>query len=271
MGIRGTAFRGSLILAWAMVVVSGCQRQETPEPVVAEPETQTEAGGPAWVDAKRIANADTEPHNWLAHGRTWSEQRYSPLSEINESNIGELGLAWYFDLDTARGQQATPIVVDGVMYTTSAWSKVQVLDAATGQLKWQYDPEVSKEWDIKSCCGVQNRGAAVWKGRVFIGTIDGRLIALNAETGELEWDVQTTNRNERYSITGAPRVFDDKVVIGKSRPGVSMLFPVTRRMDSKTKRWKWLQQPGAVNGGLTVAAARPGTHSPTMPNLICSI
>ena len=157
-----------------MVVVSGCQRQETAEPAVVESEAQAAATGPAWVDANRIVNADTEPHNWLVHGRTWSEQRYSPLNEINESNIGELGLAWYFDLDTTRGQQATPIVVDGVMYTTSAWSKVQVLDAASGQLKWQYDPEVPKEWDVKSCCGVQNRGAAVWKGRVFVGTIDGR-------------------------------------------------------------------------------------------------
>jgi alcohol dehydrogenase (cytochrome c)/quinohemoprotein ethanol dehydrogenase len=201
--------------------------------------------GPAWVDANRITNADAEPHNWLAHGRTWSEQRYSPLAEINQANIGELGLAWYFDLDTSRGQQATPIIVDGVMYTTSAWSKVQVLDAATGQLKWQYDPEVPKEWDAKSCCGVQNRGAAVWKGRVFVGTIDGRLLALDAETGELEWEVQTTDRNERYSITGAPRVFSDKVVIGNGGAEYGVRGYVTA-YDTQTgeQAWRFYTVPG---------------------------
>jgi alcohol dehydrogenase (cytochrome c)/quinohemoprotein ethanol dehydrogenase len=234
-----------LILLSATVIVSGCQRQETPEVPAAEPAAQADMTGPAWVDANRITNADAEPHNWLAHGRTWSEQRYSPLAEINQANIGELGLAWYFDLDTSRGQQATPIIVDGVMYTTSAWSKVQVLDAATGQLKWQYDPEVPKEWDAKSCCGVQNRGAAVWKGRVFVGTIDGRLLALDAETGELEWEVQTTDRNERYSITGAPRVFNDKVVIGNGGAEYGVRGYVTA-YDTQTgeQAWRFYTVPG---------------------------
>ncbi len=245
MGTRRVAFAETLALVWVMAILSGCQRQESPQPAVVEPETQAEATGPAWVDARRIANADTEPHNWLAHGRTWSEQRYSPLDEINESNVSELGLAWYFDLDTTRGQQASPIVVDGVMYTTSAWSKVQVLDAASGQLKWQYDPEVPKEWDVKTCCGVQNRGVAVWKGRVFVGTIDGRLIALNAETGELEWDVQTTDRNEGYSITGAPRVFGDKVVIGNGGAEYGVRGYVTA-YDTETgeQAWRFYIVPG---------------------------
>lgn len=168
MATRRLAFAETFALVWVMAILSGCQRQDSPQPAVVEPETQAEATGLARVDARRIANADSEPHNWIAHGRTWSEQRYSPLNEINQSNVSELGLAWYFDLDTTRGQQATPIVVDGVMYTTSARSKVQVLDAGSGQLKWQYDPEVPKEWDVKTCCGVQNRGVAVWKGRVFV-------------------------------------------------------------------------------------------------------
>jgi PQQ-dependent dehydrogenase (methanol/ethanol family) len=171
--------------------------------------------------------------------------RLNPLDNINKTNIGELGLAWYLDLDTTRGQQATPIVVDSVMYTTSAWSKVQVVDAATGRLKWQYDPEVPKEWDIKSCCGVQNRGAAVWKGRVYIGTIDGRLIALNAETGELEWEVQTTNRNEPYSITGAPRVFGDKIVIGNGGAEYGVRGYVTAYdTDTGEQAWRFYIVPG---------------------------
>jgi alcohol dehydrogenase (cytochrome c)/quinohemoprotein ethanol dehydrogenase len=228
-----------------VAIISGCQRQETPEPAVVEPAAPAAASGPAWVDDNRIQNAAAEPQNWLAHGRTWSEQRHSPLDNINKTNIGELGLAWYLDLDTTRGQQATPIVVDSVMYTTSAWSKVQVVDAATGRLKWQYDPEVPKEWDIKSCCGVQNRGAAVWKGRVYIGTIDGRLIALNAETGELEWEVQTTNRNEPYSITGAPRVFGDKIVIGNGGAEYGVRGYVTAYdTDTGEQAWRFYIVPG---------------------------
>ena len=245
MGTRHLAFAAMLTLISVMAMLSGCQRQQTPEPAVVESEARAEGSGPAWVDANRIQNAEAEPQNWLAHGRTWSEQRYSPLDNINETNINELGLAWYFDLDTARGQQATPIVVDGVMYTTSAWSKVQVLDAATGQLKWQYDPEVPKEWDAKSCCGVQNRGAAVWKGRVYVGTIDGRLIALDAETGELAWEVQTTDRNERYSITGAPRVFGDKVVIGNGGAEYGVRGYVTAYdTDTGEQAWRFYIVPG---------------------------
>ncbi len=243
MGARHTKLAGLIILL--PLIISGCQRQEVPEAAPAEAGMAAESKGPAWVDATRIGNADAEPNNWLAHGRTWSEQRYSPLAEINTSNVGDLGLAWYFDLDTKRGQQASPIVVDGIMYTTSAWSKVQALDAATGQLKWQYDPQVPREWDIKSCCGVQNRGAAVWKGRVYVGTIDGRLIALDAETGELDWQVQTTDRNQQYSITGAPRVFDDKVVIGNGGAEYGVRGYVTA-YDSETgdQVWRFYTVPG---------------------------
>ena len=168
----------------------------------------------AWIDDDRIANADAEPENWLAHGRTWSEQRFSPLDQINASNVNGLSLAWYADLDTTRGQEATPIVVDGVLYSTSAWSKVQAVDAKTGQMLWQYDPEVPGIWDVRACCGVQNRGPAVWKGNVYSATLDGRLLSLNAQTGELNWEINTTDQAQSYTITGAPRVFGDKLVIG---------------------------------------------------------
>src|SRR5258706_1852405 len=95
----------------------------------------------AEVDGARIINADQEPGNWMSHGRTYSEQRFSPLREINAGNVGGLKLAWYYDLDTNRGQEATPIVVDGMMYFTSAWSKVFAVNAATGALLWSFDPK----------------------------------------------------------------------------------------------------------------------------------
>ena len=196
-----------------VISLAGCQPdQPPPEPAAEGPAPET--SGVAWIDDQRIAGAESEPHNWLLHGRTWSEDRHSPLQQITTDNVGELGLAWFVDLDTARGQQATPIVVDGVMYSTSAWSKVQAVDAKTGRLLWQYDPLVDGIWNVRACCGVQNRGVAVWKGKVYIGALDGRLIALDAETGELQWEVNTTDQEQSYTITGAPRVFDDKLVIG---------------------------------------------------------
>lgn len=166
------------------------------------------------VDRARIVNADKEPGNWMSHGRTYNEQRFSPLKQINDGNAGQLGLAWYYDLDTDRGQEATPIIVDGVMYFTSAWSKVFALNAETGALLWSYDPKVPPEWGVNACCDVVNRGVAIWNQKIFFGTLDGRLIALDAGTGKPVWEKLTVDPKFRYSITGAPRVVDGKVLIG---------------------------------------------------------
>src|SRR5262245_46907779 len=106
---------------------------------------------PGDVDAQRIINADSSPENWMTHGRTYGEQRFSPLKQINDQNASQLGLAWYYDLDTHRGQEATPLVIDGVMYFTTAWSKVVALNAATGTRLWTYDPEVPPEWAVNAC------------------------------------------------------------------------------------------------------------------------
>ena len=166
------------------------------------------------VNESRIINADREPANWMIYGRTYDEQRFSPLNQINDQNVSQLGLAWYYDLDTNRGQEATPIVVDGVIYFTSAWSKVFALNAATGKLIWSYDPKVPGNWAVNACCDVVNRGIAAWNGKIFVGTLDGRLIALDAATGRSIWETLTIDPNFRYTITGAPRVAKGKVIIG---------------------------------------------------------
>src|SRR6185312_2410790 len=127
------------------------------------------------VDGARLLAADNEPGNWMSYGRTYSEQRFSPLDKINDKNAGQLSLAWYYDLDTHRGQEGTPLVIDGVMYVSTAWSKVKALDARTGALLWAYDPKVDGAWGPKACCDVVNRGLAAWKGKIYIGTLDGRL------------------------------------------------------------------------------------------------
>ena len=171
-------------------------------------------GAHAGVTDAQIVSADGHPGDWLTHGRTYNEQRFSPLKEINDHNISRMGLAWQFDLDTRRGQEATPLVVDGVMYFSTAWSKVFALNAATGVRLWSYDPKVPLQWGARACCDVVNRGVAVWEGKVYLGTLDGRLVALDAANGREVWEQLTVDPRLHYSITGAPRIVKGKVVIG---------------------------------------------------------
>src|SRR5262249_10939200 len=152
---------------------------------------------------------------WLTYGRTYDEQRFSPLKQINASNVGQLKPAWHHDLDAAhRVQESTPLIVDGVMYVTTAWSKVLALDPATGKQIWMLDPAVPGTSGVKGCCDVANRGVAFWMGKVYVGTFDGRLIAIDAHSGAQVWSVQTTDPAKSYTITGAPRIVKGKVIIG---------------------------------------------------------
>src|SRR5271169_344134 len=180
-------------LTIALLSISGCHSNS--------PAPSQEPVSPANVDAARLSNADADHGNWMSYGRTYSEQRFSPLKLINDQNVGQLALAWYVDLDTRRGQEATPIVVDGVMYFTTAWSKVFAVKAATGEKVWSYDPKVPPEWAVNACCDVVNRGVAVWQGRVFVGTLDGRLVAIDAASGKPVWETLTIDPRYRYTIT----------------------------------------------------------------------
>ncbi len=166
------------------------------------------------LDDSRLRGASADANNWLSHGRTYAEQRFSPLTQIHAKNVQRLQLAWSFDTGLRRGHEATPLIVDGVMYLTGSWSVVFALDAGTGRLLWKYDPEISQEVGRKTCCDVVNRGVAVYKGSVFVGALDGRLIALDASTGELRWETVTVDQSQPYTITGAPRVVEGKVIIG---------------------------------------------------------
>jgi quinohemoprotein ethanol dehydrogenase len=166
------------------------------------------------VDAKRLAAADRDSQNWMTTGRTYSEQRYSPLTQIDPTSVGKLGLAWHYQFDTDRGQEATPLMVDGVLYTTTSWSKVFAFDAKTGKLIWSYDPKVDGQRGFSACCDVANRGVAIWGGKVYVGALDGRLIALDAKTGAVAWTAVTVDQSKPYTITGAPRVAKGKVLIG---------------------------------------------------------
>ena len=238
--------RASRLGAVSLVVIlfAACNPKEP-----REGELTAEARGavrPAAVDARRLEAADSEPGNWMTYGRTYDEQRFSPLDQINTENVAQLKLAWHYDLDTAhRVQESTPIVVDGVMYVTSAWSKVFALDAATGRQIWAYDPKVPGEWGVNGCCDVANRGVAVWNGKVYVGTFDGRLVALDARTGEPLWEVLTIDRSKRYTITGAPRVVKGKVIIGNGGSEMGVRGYVSA-YDAETGRlvWRFYTVPG---------------------------
>jgi len=168
------------------------------------------------VDDARLVAADQDSANWLTYGRTYNEQRFSPLTKVNDSTVGRLGLVWSRELPTSRGVEATPLVLDGVLYTTSTWSAVYALDAITGRQLWTYDPTVDRARMRTTCCDAVNRGLALYKGRLYLGTIDGRLVALDARTGAPIWDVQTVDRSQPYSITGAPRIVKGRVLIGNA-------------------------------------------------------
>ncbi|MEL7218834.1 MAG: PQQ-dependent dehydrogenase, methanol/ethanol family, partial [Pseudomonadota bacterium] len=166
------------------------------------------------VTSAALIEADADAANWITHGRTYSEQRFSPLDQVNAESVGDLGLAWFADVDTARGQEATPLVMDGKLYLTTAWSKVKAFDAATGTPLWEYDPEVPGETAAKACCDVVNRGLAAWGDSLFLGTLDGRLVSLDRESGAVQWEKVTVDQDQAYTVTGAPRVIDGKVIIG---------------------------------------------------------
>lgn len=204
----------------------------------------------AAIDADRLTNAHSDTANWMSYGRTYREERFSPLKQVNASTIRGLGLAWFHEFDTDRGQEATPIVVDGTLYVTSSWSKVFAFDAKTGTLKWSFDPEVPGKKAADACCDVVNRGVAVWDGKVFVGTLDGRLIALNADNGRPVWSKVTVDQSKPYTITGAPRVVKGKVLIGNggAELGVRGYISAYDADDGKLA-WRFYTVPGNPTKG----------------------
>ncbi len=198
------------------------------------------------IDDARIRNADKEPQNWLVNGDNQKSWRYSQLDQINVANVKDLKPAWSLEFDTYRGQEATPIVVDGVAYVSTAWSNVYAVNAKTGEQLWKWEANNAPDSGANPCCDVVNRGVAVYKGKVFVGTIDGRLVALDARTGKVAWSAQTLPKDSFLSITGAPRVGDGVVVIGNSGGDVGGRgFVSGYNADTGRKLWKFFLTPGA--------------------------
>jgi quinohemoprotein ethanol dehydrogenase len=205
-------------------------------------------GQAANVDEKRLVEAGKDTANWMSYGRTYDEQRYSPLTSINDKNVNGMGLAWSFDTDYNRGLEGTPLVVDGVMYSTGNWNIVYANNAATGELLWKFDPGVDKSRAVYACCDVVNRGAAVWEGKVFVGTLDGYLVAIDANTGKEVWRTLTFDQSKPYTITGAPIVVKGKVIIGNGGAEYGVRGYVTAYDAATGKQaWRFWTVPGDLS------------------------
>lgn len=197
------------------------------------------------VDGALLARAGSDTGNWLTYGRTYDEQRFSPASQIDTGNVAKLGLAWSADMDTARGQEGTPLVVDGKIYVSTAWSKVKAYDGVTGKLLWDYDPRVPGQAAVKACCDVVNRGLGAWGNHLYVGTLDGRLIALDRLTGKPLWSVVTVDQSKSYTITGAPIVINGLVIIGNGGAEFGVRGYITA-YDAETGKqvWRFYTVPG---------------------------
>jgi alcohol dehydrogenase (cytochrome c)/quinohemoprotein ethanol dehydrogenase len=212
---------------------------------------------PARVTAQRLLRADSEPSQWMTYGGNYEEQRYSRLKRINRANVKQLGLAWFADYDTNLQQTGTPLYIDGVIYVSTAWSKVYAFDARSGKTLWEYNPKTPGEWIRNVCCGIVNRGIAAWNGKIYIGTLDGRLVAIDARNGKPVWSTLTIDPTKPYTITSAPRVAKGKVLIGNSggeygvRGYVSAYDAETGKLD-----WRFYTVPGNPKDGFENAAMK---------------
>ena len=217
----------------AALLLAACQRTESP----AAPAAQKPA---AAVDAARLASP--APEEWLSPGRDPEGTYFSPLKDINAGNVSQLGFAWDYDLGTNRGLEATPLVIDGVMYATSNFGRVYALDAATGKELWKYDPQIDGQWARYACCDAVNRGVVAFDGRLYVGALDGWLHAIDARTGARIWKVDTLlGRNERkpYTLTGSPLLAGDLVVVGTAGGDFAGARGYVSGYDRKTGALKW--------------------------------
>jgi len=218
-------------------LLAACAPKTPPAPV-APPAGQ--------VNAERLKAADTEPGSWLASGRDAGKTHYSPLQTINRDSATRLGFAWEFQTGTNRGMQATPLVVDGVMYTSGVAGRVYALDAETGKAKWQFEPPLKLKNARGSCCDIVNRGVAVWQGKVYVGSFEGILYALDAKDGKVLWQTDTfVDRSRAYSSTGTPQIAGKHVVIGNGGAEFdSRGYVSAYDLETGTLAWRFYTVPG---------------------------
>jgi quinohemoprotein ethanol dehydrogenase len=226
---------GFVWMICSVLGLAACHRVAAPVVVQAASEPKAAA-----IDARRLAEAPAD--EWLTQGRDANGTFYSPLKDINAGNVARLGFAWDYHLGTDRGQESTPLVIDGIMYATSNFGRVYALDAANGRELWTYDPKIEGAWARYPCCDAVNRGVAAFEGRVYVGALDGWLHALDARSGRLVWKVDTLlGRDARkpYTITGVPLLAGDLIVIGNGGADFAGVRGYVSAYDRTTGALRW--------------------------------
>ncbi len=227
LAVLRAAACGAVVLA-AMFLAAGCRKD------------------PGNIDRARLLDATRHPEQWLTTGGDFGKTHFSGLSSINASTVARLGFAWEFKTGTERGLEATPIVVDGVMYTSGVAGRVYALDAGSGKLLWQFEPKIDPRVHRSVCCDQVNRGVAVWRGRVYVAALDGILYALEAASGRILWSVDTiTDRTRGYASSGAPEVAGNVVVIGNMGGEFDTRGYITAYdLDTGHQAWRFFTVPG---------------------------
>jgi quinohemoprotein ethanol dehydrogenase len=240
MSVRARMGFRVLLLAGVVTALGACSGSDKATTATAK---ATPAGK---LDRERLLAVAGEPGAWLTGGRDFGKTHFSPLKLINPDNVSRLGFAWQLETGTTRGMEATPIVIDGVMYVSGVAGRVYALDAATGAVLWQFEPQVNGKVNRGACCDMVNRGVAVWQGKVYVAAFDGILYALNATDGKQLWQADTIDDKQRgYSVTGAPQVAGKVVVIGNGGAEFDARGYVTA-YDLETGRlaWRFYTVPG---------------------------
>lgn len=238
--------RRALNLAVVFLVLTACARQ--PDPVAVT----------TIVDDAAMSD-ETAGDNWLAFGRTYSEQRFSPLDQVNADNVGQLGVDWYLDLPNDRGLVSTPLVVDGTLYFVGSMNRVRAVDATSGRLIWTFDPKVAENTGNDLRAGWEhNRGIGIWKDRVYQATWDGRLIAIDRKSGAEVWSVRTFDAGLPLYITGAPKIFKGKVMIGNggTENGPNRGYVTAYDAETGERVWRFHIVPGNPADGFENDAMR---------------
>ena len=228
-----------LLVAMILCGLTACAKREQ-APVVSR--------GAAAVDSARLAAASTDSDNWLTAGRDANGTYFSPLKDINADNVGRLGFAWNYRLGTHRGFEATPLVIDGVMYAVGTFGRVYALDAATGAEIWTYDPQIDGQWGRYACCDAVNRGIVAFEGRIYVGALDGWLHALDASNGKLVWKIDTLigrAEHKPFTLTGAPVLAGDNIIVGNSGGDFAGARGYVTAYDLRTgaQRWRFFTVP----------------------------